>query len=122
MFCVVEKLYTFELMFLELFSRALGPSIYHFAKTLATGSPPGLMQCDYYGHLIIINIQREDIPQRNVKICTLLYKQALCPWQQHSWRLGSSQPVPGVRTMSFCPYKRNDEKKKKKKKEMLDLA
>ena len=31
---------------------------------------------DYHG---VININREDIPQRNVKICTLFNKQTLHP-------------------------------------------
>lgn len=36
------------------------------------------MQFGYYG---IININKEDITQRNMKICILLQKQALCPQQ-----------------------------------------
>jgi hypothetical protein len=36
-----------------------GPSIYHFAETLAISLPPGLLLSDYHG---VININREDIP------------------------------------------------------------
>jgi hypothetical protein len=60
-----------------------GLSIYHFAETLATPLPPGLVSS-----LMIIYLGREDLPWRkNMKICTLLYKQALCHSNhQHLWR------------------------------------
>jgi hypothetical protein len=60
------------------FCRHWSETPYHFAKTLATTSSPGIVLSDYHG---VININREDIPQRNVKIHTLLHKKALCPWQ-----------------------------------------
>jgi hypothetical protein len=46
-FCIVQKLYILELIFIVL-SHSLkgcpeGLSIYHFAETLATSSPPGLL-------------------------------------------------------------------------------
>jgi hypothetical protein len=52
------------------------------------------MLSGYHG---VINVNREDIPWRNVKICTSLHKEALYPQQpvtlveSHMWALSQGQ-------------------------------
>jgi hypothetical protein len=72
-------------MFLEFFPTALRAvlkvPVFTILQTLATPWRPGPVLSDDHGHLIIISVNRDNIPQRDGKICTLLYKQVLCPKQ-----------------------------------------
>lgn len=52
-------------------------------------------------------MNREEIPRRNVKTCTLLYKQAFRPQNPSTDTCGgpcTAGPVQGVGTMSFHSY------------------
>jgi len=56
----------------------------HFAEALATPSAPGLVMADYHR---VINVNRGDIPQRNVKYMHYyIQKPYTHSIHQHSWR------------------------------------
>jgi len=75
-----------------------GPSIYHFAETLATPSPPALVLSDYHG---VININRDDVPQRNAKyVHYYTNKPSVHSGHRHLWRL-TQGPVPGAGAISL---------------------
>ena len=74
--------------------------IFYHRHTLASQTPA---VSNYHG---VINLVREDINQRrNMKMCTLLYKQALHPQQPPTLvQAHSLLTVPRVGTMSHPPY------------------
>lgn len=74
-FCIIEKWFIFKLSFLEFFPTVLrlvmkAPFCCHISHTFASWTLPAVS--DYHG------VIKEDILGRNMKICTLLYKQVLC--------------------------------------------
>jgi hypothetical protein len=87
-------------MLLEFFSTALRAVLKGISHTSTSQSHA---VSDYLG---VVNINREDIPQRNVKIGTLLYTQALCPQQPLPLMEADALPVgpvPGAEAMSNPP-------------------
>jgi hypothetical protein len=81
-FCIVEKVYIFELMFLELLFTALRVVLKVPALTILlqtdTHSTPGHAVSNYH-RVIKVSRVNINISQRNVKICTLLYRQVFYP-------------------------------------------
>lgn len=108
MFCIVEKLYIFWTHVFIGLSHSLkgcpeGPSLYHFAETLATPSSPGPMLSDYPGD---INVNKEDIPRRNVKyVHYYTNKPYAHSSHPYSWRF-TTGPCPRGKnhiTNLLCP-------------------
>jgi hypothetical protein len=80
-------------------------SIYHFVEEHILTSQTHAVS-NYHG---VINFNKESAPQRrNMKICTLLYKQALHPHpQQLSAQLGAHpllSLLQGQKTIPCCPF------------------
>jgi hypothetical protein len=73
----IFKTYVFTVLSQSLKECPNIPSIYHFAETLSTPSPPGLLLS-----LIIMEALRlmGHSLKEDCKICIFLYKKAKCPW------------------------------------------
>ena len=95
-------------MFLRVFSHSFkgcpeGPSIYHFANDINMLPIPNSWTPATSSYQGVIS-HRENTPQRNVKICMLLYKKSLRPKAaMDSQRPKPAGPFPEARTMSFYP-------------------
>ena len=87
---IIEKFYIyifFKHVYLELFPIALR-AVPVFTILWIHSHTLDSQTCIVFSSHGVINVYKEDIPQRNVKICPLLYKQALHPQQPLTlWRL-----------------------------------